>query len=69
MRCIACNTELNDFESTRKDSRGNYLDLCNYCFKSTEYEFDTNDRLDLLDEADILYENNSSDSYNDEIGY
>lgn len=69
MRCIACNAELNDFESTRKDSAGRFIDMCNYCFKAGEYEFDTNDRLDLLNESDIQYENNSCESYSDEIGY
>lgn len=69
MRCIACNVELNDFESTRKDSNGNFIDMCNYCFRSAEYEFDTNDRLDLLDESDIVYENNSTERYDDDLGY
>jgi hypothetical protein len=69
MRCVACNVELNDYESTRKDSEGRFLDMCNHCFRAGEYEFDTNDRLDLLEESDIVYENNSSETYNDEIGY
>lgn len=32
MRCRACNSELNDFESTKKDSNGEYYDLCSDCF-------------------------------------
>jgi len=32
MRCLACNCELSDTESTRKDSHGVYLDLCSYCY-------------------------------------
>lgn len=52
MRCVACNIELNDYEATRKDSNNQYLDLCNTCFKASEYEFDTSDRLDLIEEAD-----------------
>lgn len=59
MRCLACNIELNDYESTRKDSNGQFMDLCNHCFRASEYEFDTDDRLDLIDEADIQYENKS----------
>ena len=55
MRCLACNADLNDFEATRKDSEGRFLDLCNHCFRESEYDFDTDDRLDLIDEADILY--------------
>lgn len=33
MRCFACNKNLNDFESTRKDANGDYIDACNKCFK------------------------------------
>lgn len=32
MRCIACDKNLNDFESTRKDLHGNYIDMCNECY-------------------------------------
>lgn len=52
MRCLACNIELTDYEATRKDANDQFIDLCNHCFKASEYEFDTNDRLDLLEEAD-----------------
>ena len=31
MRCRACNAELNDIESTRKDSTGDFIDLCGEC--------------------------------------
>ena len=34
MRCRACNAELNDYESTLKDSR-EYFDLCIQCLTST----------------------------------
>ena len=30
-RCCACNTLLNDSESTRKDIHGDYVELCNGC--------------------------------------
>lgn len=60
MRCLACNVELNDFEATRKDKRGNYIDLCNHCFDASEYEFETIDRLDLYSESDIIEEGNDS---------
>ena len=34
MRCLACNNDLTDFESTRMNlSTGEYYDLCNDCFK------------------------------------
>ena len=32
MRCRACNDELTDFESTKKDSNNEYYDLCGGCF-------------------------------------
>lgn len=56
MRCRACNAELNDYEATRKDHNDEFLDLCNTCYKEADYDFDTTDRLDLLNEADIVYE-------------
>lgn len=69
MRCLACNTELNDFEATRKDSNDQFIDMCNSCFKAADYEFDTNDRFDLLNEADITYPDEIFSSYNDDLGY
>lgn len=33
MRCLACNTALNDYESTRKDSNDYFVDLCNPCYR------------------------------------
>jgi len=32
MRCVACNSELDDYEATRKDSNGEHYDLCDNCF-------------------------------------
>jgi hypothetical protein len=36
MRCIACNIELTDYEATRKDKDGHFVDLCNYCYSSVK---------------------------------
>lgn len=47
MRCYCCNRVLNDFESTRKDTHGNYLDICNKCFRDVEDVIPTVDRDDL----------------------
>lgn len=33
MRCLCCNKNLNDWESTAKDADGNYLDTCNGCIE------------------------------------
>jgi len=35
MRCKACDSILNDYESTRKDSENNYIDLCGTCYRIT----------------------------------
>jgi len=32
MRCRACNVELTDYESTRKDTNGEFFDLCSGCY-------------------------------------
>jgi len=34
MRCLSCNNALNDYECSRKSFvTGEYMDLCNKCFK------------------------------------
>lgn len=51
MRCLACNKNLNDFESTRKSATtGEYVDLCNHCFHNVEQDLETLVREDLRDE-------------------
>ena len=36
MRCKACNAELDDFESVRKDfDTGEFFDLCNECWSAS----------------------------------
>lgn len=49
MRCRCCDAELSDFESTRKDTRGVYLDMCNTCFK----ESGLNTILPVLEREDL----------------
>ena len=52
MRCIACNKQLNDYESTRRHAITNeFLDTCNRCMKDIP-NIPTKDRQDLLKEAD-----------------
>lgn len=52
MRCIACNKQLNDYESTRRHAITNeFLDTCNRCMKDIP-NIPTRDRQDLLKEAD-----------------
>lgn len=60
MRCKACNVELNDFEATRKSSvTGEFLDLCNGCYKSVSSDIQAVERYDLMNVEDEL------DSYDD----
>ena len=40
MRCICCNKNLSDRESTRKGvNSGSYLDMCDGCFSTVADEF------------------------------
>jgi hypothetical protein len=48
MRCLACNCNLSDYESTRKSAAtGEFIDLCNRCFSSISNEMHTIERADL----------------------
>ena len=54
LRCIACNKNLNDFESTRKSAiTGEYLDLCNACYHSVESDIPAKERDDLRSEEEF----------------
>jgi NAD-dependent SIR2 family protein deacetylase len=61
MRCVACNKNLNDYESTRKDLQGNYIDMCNECYGTIKEDLLTTDRPDLLDNEEVSSEQNFSD--------
>ena len=55
MRCVSCNSNLSDFESTRKGAlSGTYLDLCNGCIKGLGIA--TLDRPDLEGSFTSIYE-------------
>jgi hypothetical protein len=47
MHCLACNCELTDVEATRKDLRGDYLDLCTYCFFEIRKDISLSNNFDL----------------------
>ena len=38
MRCKSCDTLLNDFEATRKYEDGEYVDMCNSCFRKSDQD-------------------------------
>lgn len=61
MRCLSCNKNLTDFESTRKfASTGEFLDLCNRCYSDIQDDVDTLIRPDLQ-EDEVADEDNYDD--------
>jgi hypothetical protein len=55
MRCIACNSELTDYEATRKSSAtGEFLDLCNTCYNSITEDVQAIDNKDLITFQDYI---------------
>ena len=54
MRCLACNVELNDYESTRKDLHGDYIDMCNHCYSTIKDDILSTDREDLLVQEEAI---------------
>ena len=55
MRCVACDRNLSDYESTRKSATtGEYLDLCNTCLDEITDDVIVIDRPDLIDSVSIF---------------
>ena len=55
MRCQSCNAELTDFEATRKHAvTGEYIDLCNVCFRDVKSCIPVLERYDL--ETEVMVE-------------
>lgn len=52
-RCIACNKNLNDYEATRKDLHGQFLDMCNKCYTPIQNDVPCVDRPDLNPSEEI----------------
>ena len=62
IRCVSCNANLSDFESTRKGAlSGTYLDLCNGCIKGLGIA--TLDRPDLEGSFTSIYEDPDYDDF------
>jgi hypothetical protein len=54
MRCLACDAELSDYESTRKSAvTGEYFDLCNNCMSTIKDDLSIIDRPDLMEYEDF----------------
>ncbi len=65
MRCLSCDCNLNDYESTRKYTNGTFIDLCNGCYRHVRdslYNV-TVDRADLLGTEDIANIDTQGDNY------
>ena len=66
MKCRACDALLSDFEASRKSVettditegkkhyKREYIDLCNYCFESSDKSGMIIERLDLMEAADEI---------------
>ena len=48
MHCKSCDCLLNDYETNRKDTDGNYIDLCADCYVTIASEVPSADDDDLL---------------------
>lgn len=60
MRCRSCDCSLSDFESTRKDVNGEYIDMCNGCFHQSDVNYMVIERGDLAeydDNGDEVFDN------------
>ena len=61
MRCKACDTILDDVELTRKDSYGDFFDLCNTCYSvsiASQWELEDSD-----DSGNISLESELTEGY------
>lgn len=70
MRCDCCNRNLNDYESTLKDTHGNYLNTCNKCLDGLNIETVGRQDLNPFDEQsdedfDHLVELDYDDDFDD----
>jgi len=55
MRCKACDASLTDYESTRRSSNsGEFLDLCNHCYKSIEEDIEVFDNSQYIHFQDVV---------------
>jgi len=57
MKCLSCDVILSDFEATRKYAgSGQFVDLCNKCFKTIDSDVVTTERTDLFYEDGETYD-------------
>ena len=58
MRCLACNAVLTDYESTRKNKAGEFIDLCGQCISPEDVAVDNET---LKHESDIFVDSSTDD--------
>lgn len=62
MRCLACNMQLSDAESTRKSQiTGEFIDLCNHCYSTISNDSEDTDFNDISDLKNYLDINEYND--------
>jgi len=53
MRCRACNVALNNYEATKKDVTGEFLDLCRTCHYAIRKELNNTNNINTkLEDVD-----------------
>jgi hypothetical protein len=73
MRCICCNTALNDYESTvRHGITRQFLEMCSICLKSVDAYIPIQVRNDLLSENDtangeLIEDDDYIEDYEDDV--
>lgn len=55
MKCNCCDKILSDYEATRKDTHGEYLDLCTQCYYPIRKDVELSNNFDLhIQEHEII---------------
>ena len=69
MHCVLCDALLTDFEATRRNAvTGEFLDICNHCFKDFKEIIPTRDRKDLVNQSDfdLIDDEDQESGYNEQ---
>jgi hypothetical protein len=62
MRCKACNRILEDKELTKKDNKGEFIDLCNLCLAASVKAGSVEDELFVTDADGVLTDDDFCDT-------
>lgn len=61
MRCVSCDSLLNDYESTRKNLNNQFVELCNDCLADAGM-----DDILLLDRPDLKHHSDDRTTFEDQ---